>query len=591
MTMRGVRKPGAVTVTSAVRGLMRDDPHPRRGDGAGPDGPRSRPRAGRRGGPAVIPRSMTGSMPSARPRGRQARSARRQPGEPTRTRLRSTWSSSGADPGARRRPDPRRTTVEALARAAGRSLEREEAEALDRSLREAVGAWLGAARRAPRTRRHAADGARGPWSWASSTSPRTASPTGGLYGPGGHPQTAVEHARRLLGEGADLLDVGGESTRPGADEVPEAEELARVVPVVEGLEGRAVVSIDTTKPEVAREAVDAGAVIVNDVSGAADPALLEAVAGTGAAYVLMHTRGTPKDMRSPDRLRGRGRRGLRVPRRGPRALRRGRRPHPADLLDPGLGFAKTSEHNVALLRALRQFRGLGRPVVSAPVRKSFLGELLGGGPGGPAGGEPGVGAAAAVPTPRSCACTTWRRPSRPCARRARSRPATATGPARSPERPSPPVRWSQRAMTASDSTAGTTASGAATAGAGAVRGASARLREPGAGEDQRRAGEGPDGDLLAPEGNAQPDRDDRDEVGRDRPAGRTDPAAQRGHRHEGEAGAAHPQHDHRQHAGQLERGLRDADQAPRRDEQEREAPARAPAPAVRRSGAAAVRPG
>ncbi|HVL98064.1 MAG TPA: dihydropteroate synthase [Egibacteraceae bacterium] len=294
-------------------------------------------------------------------------------------RLRSTWASSGAtveDVGGRLHAT---TTVEALARAAGRTFEADEAGALDRSLREAVAAWAGPAREVPLPKGALPTGRRPLVMGVVNVTPDSFSDGGKLYGSGRpHPDTARDHARRLLTEGADVIDVGGESTRPGAQPVSEHEELQRVLPVIESLDGGAVVSIDTTKPAVARAAVNAGAVIVNDVSGATNPELLEVVADTGAAYVLMHARGAPRDMQSraryddvvaevyeylTDGL-------LRCAEAGIYTQR--------ILVDPGLGFAKTAEHNVALLRALRQFRGLGRPVVIGASRKSFLGELLDG---------------------------------------------------------------------------------------------------------------------------------------------------------------------------------------------------------------------
>lgn len=293
-------------------------------------------------------------------------------------RLRSTWSSSGATVEDVEGRLLATTTVEALARAAGRSLEVEEARALDRSLRGAVAAWLGPAPEVPLGDKPLPTGSRPLVMGVVNVTPDSFSDGGLTYGAKKpHPQTAVGHALHLLDQGADLLDVGGESTRPGADPVAEADELRRVIPVVDALHGRAVISIDTTKPAVAQAAVDAGAAIVNDVSGASDPALLEVVADTGAAYVLMHARGRPKDMRSravyddvvaevyeflAEGLRRCAEAGILTGR---------------ILVDPGLGFAKRPEHNVALLRALRQFRGLGRPVVIGASRKSFLGVLLG----------------------------------------------------------------------------------------------------------------------------------------------------------------------------------------------------------------------
>jgi dihydropteroate synthase len=294
-------------------------------------------------------------------------------------RLRSAWASSGAAlerVGERLRAT---TTVDALARAAGRSLPYDEAAALDRTLRETIAAWTGP----PPTLR--ADGLRLETNvrplvmGVVNVTPDSFS-DGGLLYPESHPETAIAHGRRLLSEGADVLDVGGESTRPGASPIDVEEELRRVTPVIEGLvEAGAICSIDTRKPEVARAALDAGAVIVNDVSGAADPRLLDVTASAGAGYVLMHSRGTPEDMQRlatyedvvaevyeflADGLE--------------RCLDAGITLDGV-MVDPGLGFAKTPEHNLALLRALRQFRGLGRPVLVGASRKSFLGEPLGGG--------------------------------------------------------------------------------------------------------------------------------------------------------------------------------------------------------------------
>lgn len=294
-------------------------------------------------------------------------------------RLRSTWASSGAaveQVGDRLHAT---TTVEALARAAGRSFDADEAGVVDRSLREAVAAWLGSPPAVPLPTGTLPTGTRPLVMGVVNVTPDSFSDGGTLYGDGvDHPRAALDHAGRLLGDGADLLDVGGESTRPGADPVAEEEELARVLPVVEGVRRDAVVSVDTTKPAVARAAVRAGASVVNDVSGARDPALLEVVAETGVAYVLMHARGRPKDMTSRatyDDVVGEVYEFLTdgLARCVDAGIARER-----ILLDPGLGFAKTPEHNLALLRALRQFRGLGRPVVVGASRKSFLGALLGG---------------------------------------------------------------------------------------------------------------------------------------------------------------------------------------------------------------------
>lgn len=190
------------------------------------------------------------------------------------------------------------------------------------------------------------------------------------------PAAAAAHGRALLAEGADALDVGGESTRPGAEPVPEEEELRRVLPVVEALAGEAPVSIDTRKPGVARRALAAGASIVNDVSALADPAMREAVRETGAEAILMHMKGEPGTMQKEPRY------GDVVAEVAAFLLERARAagmdgiPRDRIVIDPGIGFGKTLEHNLALLRRLQEICALGYPVLVGPSRKRFLGEIL-----------------------------------------------------------------------------------------------------------------------------------------------------------------------------------------------------------------------
>jgi dihydropteroate synthase len=191
---------------------------------------------------------------------------------------------------------------------------------------------------------------------------------------------AVAHGERLVAEGADILDIGGESTRPGSEGVPEAEELRRVIPVIERLAGiEARLSIDTTKLAVARAALAAGATIVNDVSGFRfEPELAGLVAGAGADCVLMHMLGEPRTMQSDpryddvvadvkafleERLRFAVSEGV---------------PEERVWLDPGIGFGKTVDHNLELLRRLDELAAIGRPLVIGTSRKSFLGKLTGG---------------------------------------------------------------------------------------------------------------------------------------------------------------------------------------------------------------------
>ncbi|GHG55203.1 dihydropteroate synthase [Flavimobilis marinus] len=194
------------------------------------------------------------------------------------------------------------------------------------------------------------------------------------------PADAVRHGLGLLAQGADLLDVGGESTRPGSARVPQADELDRVVPVVEELVARgAVVSVDTTRAEVAARAVAAGAVIVNDVSGGlADPEIYDVVAQTGVVYVAMHWRGHADVMDSLatyDDVVVDVRRELSE--RVAALAARGVRPEQV-VLDPGLGFAKPGAANWPLLRRLDELIALGHPVLVGASRKRFLGTLLAG---------------------------------------------------------------------------------------------------------------------------------------------------------------------------------------------------------------------
>ncbi len=195
------------------------------------------------------------------------------------------------------------------------------------------------------------------------------------------PQKAIEEGLRMVGEGADILDIGGESTRPGSDSVSVEEELRRVIPVVQGLSARVriPISVDTMKAEVARVALDAGAEIINDVSSMGyDEAMAGTVAASGAGLVLMHMRGMPKVMQQGDlayasviddivaflmekmeKARASG----------------------IDLahiaVDPGIGFGKTAQDNMRLIKGLRAFESLGRPILVGVSRKSFIGHITG----------------------------------------------------------------------------------------------------------------------------------------------------------------------------------------------------------------------
>lgn len=189
---------------------------------------------------------------------------------------------------------------------------------------------------------------------------------------------ALAHARQLLDEGADILDIGGESTRPGAADVGTREELDRVIPLIEALRdcGKPL-SVDTSKPEVMRAALAAGAAIVNDVRALAAPGAVETVAASDCGVVLMHMQGSPRTMQQQpqyaDVLREVG--AFLAARRD--ALVAAGIPPERIALDPGFGFGKTVEHNLALLRGLSELAALGQPLVAGLSRKSMLGAITG----------------------------------------------------------------------------------------------------------------------------------------------------------------------------------------------------------------------
>jgi dihydropteroate synthase len=196
------------------------------------------------------------------------------------------------------------------------------------------------------------------------------------------PEKAVEEGVRMAEEGADILDIGGESTRPGSDPVSLEEEMRRVIPVIRGLASRTDIplSVDTMKAAVARKALGEGAEIVNDVSAMEfDGAMAKVVADAGAAVVLMHMRGIPKSMQAGDltyhSLRGEIIAYLR--KRIERAGENGIDPMQI-MVDPGLGFGKTATDNMRLIRYLREFWSLGRPILVGASRKAFIGRVTGG---------------------------------------------------------------------------------------------------------------------------------------------------------------------------------------------------------------------
>ena len=192
-------------------------------------------------------------------------------------------------------------------------------------------------------------------------------------------EKAVVHGRRLMTEGAQIVDVGGESTRPGAESISAEEELRRVIPVIKELrrENGAVISIDTSKAEVASAALEAGAVIVNDITGGLNDAkMMPLVARCGAAFIIMHMQGSPQTMQTAPIYEDVVREVANFFRQQyARALECGIDPM-AIAFDPGIGFGKTLEHNLELLGNLEQLRVNGRPLVIGVSRKSFLGKLV-----------------------------------------------------------------------------------------------------------------------------------------------------------------------------------------------------------------------
>jgi dihydropteroate synthase len=191
---------------------------------------------------------------------------------------------------------------------------------------------------------------------------------------------AVRHGLRLLEEGADLLDVGGESTRPGSEPVGSEEEASRVLPVLEGHRREApeaFLSVDTRTPSVAEQALAAGADVVNDIGAGTDPAMFDATARSGAGMVLMHMRGEPKTMQADPRYDDvvaevRAFLAERIGTAVAAGIGRDRL-----CIDPGIGFGKNLRHNLALLRSIGSFGELGTAVLAGASRKRFIGELSG----------------------------------------------------------------------------------------------------------------------------------------------------------------------------------------------------------------------
>ena len=194
---------------------------------------------------------------------------------------------------------------------------------------------------------------------------------------------ALRHGLEMVEHGADLLDIGGESTRPGSDPVSAEEEWRRIGPVIRSLASKVDVplSVDTMKREVASKAIEVGASIVNDVSGLRDPAMVRLVAGTRAGAVIVHMLGNPKTMQTHPEYTDVVRQVRSFLRKRIQVLEAAGVPSEAIAVDPGVGFGKTQDHNLALLNHLDRLASLGHPVVVGVSRKSFIERLGGGEPG------------------------------------------------------------------------------------------------------------------------------------------------------------------------------------------------------------------
>jgi dihydropteroate synthase len=204
------------------------------------------------------------------------------------------------------------------------------------------------------------------------------------FSDGGHffdPEKGIAHGRRLAEQGADILDIGGESTRPGSDPVPAEEETNRVIPVVRELRRHLpdiLLSVDTSKAAVAAQAIEAGADIINDVTaGHGDPAMIPLLAGSKVGLAIMHMQGTPKSMQHEPRYDDVVQDVIRFLQERIKVFAQAGVDPERIVVDPGIGFGKTLEHNLALLAGLREFTMLERPLLLGVSRKRWIGELTG----------------------------------------------------------------------------------------------------------------------------------------------------------------------------------------------------------------------
>jgi dihydropteroate synthase len=196
------------------------------------------------------------------------------------------------------------------------------------------------------------------------------------------PKEVISYVEKMVGDGTDIIDIGGESSRPGAKRVPVKEELARTIPVIKMLAKRIKVpiSIDTYKPEVAQQALDNGAVIVNDITGLRNPKMLKIFSKHKAGVVIMHMKGNPRTMQENPAYESLIDEILRYLDKAMEGAICAGIKREKIIIDPGIGFGKAPEHNLEILKRLREFKILGRPILVGPSRKSFIGKILNVGP-------------------------------------------------------------------------------------------------------------------------------------------------------------------------------------------------------------------
>ncbi len=200
----------------------------------------------------------------------------------------------------------------------------------------------------------------------------------GLLARGASIQQAIDYVQELIAQGANIIDVGGESSRPGAKPVSKKEEIKRIIPLIKKLSKRikAPISVDTYKPEVAREALDSGASIVNDITGLRNPRMIEVIAKSKARVIIMHMKGTPRNMQKNPQYESLMDEIIEYLAAAIKRAQDSGIDKKRIIVDPGIGFGKTVEHNLEILRNLKELKILSCPILIGPSRKSFIGKIL-----------------------------------------------------------------------------------------------------------------------------------------------------------------------------------------------------------------------